>query len=277
LPEDIVCLQARLDYYNAKQNLLTRLFAAEYNLWFGLILPGLYALKAPIPLGGTSNHFPRRILEKISGWDPFNVTEDCDLGLRLYSLGYRTAIIDSITHEEANSRLGNWLRQRSRWIKGYLQTQLVITRHPQTIARQGWLPFFYFILVFFHKPISVFINPLLWLLTINYFIAPLFWQPIIDLLYSGPNSYIGGFSMIVGNFLYFYAHMLAALKTKQWWLAKYTFIIPFYWLLIGLGGWYGFWQLLTKPHYWEKTKHGFHLNPVKKSQFWLPRKVLETN
>jgi glycosyltransferase XagB len=125
-----VCLQAKLSYYNPKQNILTRWFTIEYATWFQLYLPGLHALRAPIPLGGTSNHFRTEVLREIGGWDPFNVTEDCDLGIRLHKRGYATQVVDSITWEEANSRVGNWIRQRSRWVKGYLQTHLTHMRHP---------------------------------------------------------------------------------------------------------------------------------------------------
>ncbi|MFH1354225.1 MAG: glycosyltransferase [bacterium] len=267
---EVVCMQARLDYYNARQNLLTCLFAAEYNLWFGVVLPGLYALHAPIPLGGTSNHFRREVLNELSGWDPFNVTEDCDLGIRLFSLGYRTAIIDSSTHEEANSQLGNWLRQRSRWIKGYAQTQLVAWRDIDAIVQQGWDKFLIFILVFVHKVFSLFVNPIFWLLTLGYFLEPRLIEPVTKLLFSGPIGYIGSFTMIVGNFLYFYSHMLAAIKTKQWWMVKYTFVIPFYWLLMSVAGWYGMWQLIVKPHYWEKTRHGLSVRP--KASWLVPLK-----
>ena len=114
--EHIVCLQAQLAYHNHRQNLLTRWFALEYNVWFRRYLDGLVALGVPIPLGGTSNHFRTRILRDIGGWDPFNVTEDCDLGVRLYMAGHHTRTLDSTTWEEANSRVGNWIRQRSRWL-----------------------------------------------------------------------------------------------------------------------------------------------------------------
>jgi cellulose synthase/poly-beta-1,6-N-acetylglucosamine synthase-like glycosyltransferase len=256
---DLVCMQAKLDYYNAKQNLLTRLFAVEYNLWFGVVLPSLYALRAPIPLGGTSNHFRSEALHRLSGWDPFNVTEDCDLGIRLFSMGLRTGVIDSYTHEEANSQLGNWIRQRSRWIKGYLQTQLVASRNINTIAQQGFFKLLVFFLLFGHKSWSLFINPILWILTIGFFVQPHLVKPITELFFSGPIGYIGGVTMIIGNFLYFYANMLAALKTKQWWMVKYAFVVPIYWLLMSVAGCYGFWQLITKPHYWEKTRHGLHV------------------
>ena len=124
----VVCLQAKLNYYNPRQNWLTKFFTLEYTQWFDLFLPGLHALRVPIPLGGTSNHFRTETLKELGGWDPFNVAEDCDLGMRLYKRGFKTAVFDSTTWEEANSELGNWIRQRSRWVKGYIQTHLVHTR-----------------------------------------------------------------------------------------------------------------------------------------------------
>ena len=128
LPERVACLQAKLNYYNPRQNWLTKWFTIEYTTWFDLFLPGLNRMGMPIPLGGTSNHFRTEPLREIGGWDPFNVTEDCDLGIRLHKAGHRTRVMDSTTWEEANSALGNWIRQRSRWVKGYIQTHLVHTR-----------------------------------------------------------------------------------------------------------------------------------------------------
>ncbi len=126
--DHVVCLQAKLNYFNARQNSLTQFFTLEYSGWFDLFLPGLHAFRIPIPLGGTSNHFKTGVLRSLGGWDPFNVTEDCDLGIRLARRGYVTEVLDSTTWEEANSRVGNWIRQRSRWIKGYFQTHLVHAR-----------------------------------------------------------------------------------------------------------------------------------------------------
>jgi cellulose synthase/poly-beta-1,6-N-acetylglucosamine synthase-like glycosyltransferase len=124
----VKCLQAKLNYFNARQNGLTAFFTLEYTTWFDLFLPGLHAVGTPIPLGGTSNHFKTAILRELGGWDSFNVTEDCDLGIRMSRKKYSTHVLDSTTWEEANSQVGNWIRQRSRWVKGYFQTHLVHTR-----------------------------------------------------------------------------------------------------------------------------------------------------
>lgn len=164
-----VCLQAKLHYYNPKQNLLTRWFTIEYSTWFDLYLPGLNALRAPIPLGGTSNHFRTGVLRHIGGWDPFNVTEDCDLGMRIHKLGYRTEVFDTVTWEEANSKLGNWLRQRSRWVKGYLQTHFTHMRHP---ARTLWQlrpwGMFHFLNSVGGLAIMLLLNPIFWASSLLY-------------------------------------------------------------------------------------------------------------
>jgi len=134
-PKNTAVIQARLNYFNANENWLTRMFTLEYSLWFDFYLPALEALKIPIPLGGTSNHFKLRILKDVNAWDPYNVTEDADLGVRLTQLNYRVGVVNSTTYEEATNRFGNWIRQRSRWIKGYMQTYLVHMRHPVRLYR----------------------------------------------------------------------------------------------------------------------------------------------
>jgi len=124
-PPELACVQARLNFFNARECWITRMFALDYSLWFDFLLPGLDRLHIPMPLGGTSNHFKVDALRAIYGWDPFNVTEDADLGIRLARLGLRVKTLDSTTYEEATNTAGNWLRQRTRWLKGYMQTWLV--------------------------------------------------------------------------------------------------------------------------------------------------------
>jgi len=130
---DVACLQGRLDFYNSHSNWLARCFTIEYATWFHIILPGLERLKLAIPLGGTTLFFRRDILEELGGWDAHNVTEDADLGIRLTRHGYRTEIIDTTTQEEANARAWPWIKQRSRWLKGYAITYGVHMRNPITL------------------------------------------------------------------------------------------------------------------------------------------------
>ena len=129
-PPTLGCVQAQLNIYNPRASWITRQFTIEYSALFDAILPALARLGMPVPLGGTSNHFPRETLVACGGWDPCNVTEDADLGFRLARRGLRTVILASTTWEEAPVDLGQWVKQRTRWLKGWLQTYLVHTRQP---------------------------------------------------------------------------------------------------------------------------------------------------
>ena len=259
-PKDVQCLQAKLNYYNSRTNYLTRFFTVEYALWFDIMLTGLQSFSSSLPLGGTSNHFKTDNLKTLHGWDPFNVTEDADLGVRLFQKGFRTAVIDSTTHEEATSGVRNWIRQRSRWLKGYMQTYLVHTRnYKDFIKEKGVLHYIVFQLTVGGKILFVLINPLMWLITVLYFTSYAFAGPLLESIYTPPISYIAVFSWIFGNFLFVYYYMIACGRKKEWDLMKYVFLIPFYWAMMSAAGAVGLYQLILKPHYWEKTTHGLHL------------------
>ncbi len=263
--KNVVCYQAKLNYYNPTQNLLTRFFTAEYSLWFGITLTGFQSINTTIPLGGTSNHFKTADIIRLHGWDPFNVTEDADLGMRLFKEGYKTAIIDSVTLEEANSRWGNWVRQRSRWIKGYMQTYLVHTRKSLSFVKEQKLHYLAFHLIVGGKIAFILINPFLWLATIAYFTLYAYVGPAIERLYTPAVFYMAASSLVFGNFLFLYYYMIGVMKKKQYGLVKYIFLIPFYWLMISYAGTVALYQLFFKPFYWEKTLHGLHLPQTKKA------------
>lgn len=259
-PDDVICVQAKLNFYNPYQNILTKLFTSEYSLWFDLVLTGLQSIGAPIPLGGTSNHFKTKDLISLQGWDSFNVTEDCDLGIRLTKKGFQTAMIDSTTYEEANSEAKNWFNQRTRWIKGYIQTYLVHTRNPSAFIKSKSLNgFFKFQMIVGGKILAMFVNPLMWIITISYFVFRPIIGPAIESVFPTPILYIGVISLIGGNFLYLYYYMIGAVKRGYFDLVKYSYLIPFYWIAMSLAAWVAVYRLITQPHYWSKTKHGLHL------------------
>jgi glycosyltransferase XagB len=259
-PAGTVCMQAKLNFYNPTQNLLTKVFTSEYSLWFDLVLPGLQSLDAPIPLGGTSNHFRTKDLIKLQGWDAFNVTEDCDLGIRLAKKGFKTAIFNSTTWEEANSQYKNWYRQRSRWIKGYMQTFLVHMRQWRIFFKNRKVgDLLYFQLTVGGKVVSLFLNPLMWGLTVVYFAFRPAFGHTIESFFPSPVLYMGVFSFVFGNFFYLYRCMIGSAKRNFDGLIKYTFLVPFYWLGMSLAAWKAVFEMAFKPHYWAKTAHGFHL------------------
>ncbi|WP_238590822.1 glycosyltransferase family 2 protein [Paenibacillus beijingensis] len=264
-PDNCVCIQAKLNYFNSNQNLLTRFFTQEYSNWFELLLPGVMQLKIPVPLGGTSNHFKTSILQEMDAWDPYNVTEDADLGIRLYKKGYTTGIVNSRTLEEANSRYGNWIRQRSRWIKGYMQTWLVHMRNPLKLYREvGARGFWGVQLMLLSSPMLPMLNPIFWSLIILWYVTHAGWIPSF---FPGYIYYLAAAQLLLGNFLFVYMNMAGAYwivhdlhMNRERWLSfgliKYALLTPVYWVMMSIAAVKALWQLITKPFYWEKTTHG---------------------
>jgi len=257
---EVACLQAQLAYFNPGQNLITRWFTLEYRMWFTQFLPGLARLGAPVPLGGTSNHFRTDVLRDLGGWDPFNVTEDADLGLRLHRLGYRTGVLGSVTLEEANSDFVNWMKQRSRWYKGYLQTWLVHLRHPRQSCRElGWRQFLRFNLFVGGTPLLAILNPVFWAMTIVWFVAH---PGIIESWFPPIVYYPALLCLVVGNFLFLYAVLLTAVEADQDELTlRAALTIPVYWGMMSMAAVKAALQLVIAPSYWEKTTHGLDEPP----------------
>ncbi|WP_299865810.1 glycosyltransferase family 2 protein [uncultured Hoeflea sp.] len=253
----LACLQAPLAIANMGANWLSGLFSLEYSGLFRILIPFLARTGMPIPLGGTSNHFRRAALEDVGGWDPHNVTEDADLGLRLYARGYKTGIIRSATLEVSPVTLGVWIRQRTRWLKGWAQTWLVVMRHPaRTVSALGPLGFVVFQLMIAGMLVSALTHPLMFMfiaLTLFSFVngnisvaphlhAALLWVDIVNIL----GSYLI-FGLI--GWCRFSAYERAKVKIR--WLT----LVPVYWLLMSYAGWRALVQLIRNAHLWEKTPH----------------------
>jgi cellulose synthase/poly-beta-1,6-N-acetylglucosamine synthase-like glycosyltransferase len=250
-PRNVACLQARLNFYNAQHNWLTRMFAVDYALWFDVLLPGLDRIGMPMPLGGTSNHFRTAVLRDIGGWDAFNVTEDADIGIRLAQLGYRVAMLNSTTFEEAPLALSAWLKQRSRWLKGYMQTWLVHMRDPAALMRRtGFSGFAAFQLFIGGGIVFALANPLLWLAMAACLLFGL------SLWNDTPAALLPGAGLLLNNLLLTWLAVLGPRRRGWGDLSPYGLTVIVYWAMISLAGYRGLWQLVTRPFFWEKTEHG---------------------
>ncbi len=255
LPDDVACLQSELAFFNSEDNWLTRQFAVEYATLFGLTLPMLARYRLPIPLGGTSNHFRTRVLRRLAGWDPFNVTEDADLGFRMVRLGYRTGMLPSSTMEEAAKYPRNWINQRARWLKGFMQTWLVHMRHPRHVIREtGWDGF----IILQATQLGVFLSALL-----HPILAALLLWPVVSGGQQMSNAgspdfldsfYVGMLIMTYAILMFSGAVALARKGQRIWWGTILT--MPAYWFLTGIAGWLAVWQFFWRPFHWNKTHHG---------------------
>ncbi|MDE1798424.1 MAG: glycosyltransferase [Candidatus Micrarchaeota archaeon] len=273
----LVALQCKLNFYNPHENLLSKWFTAEYAVWFDFVLPGLHLLNLPIPLGGTSNHFRTESLRQIGGWDPYNVAEDADLGLRICRAGGRVGMMDSTTYgqsdpsqttgnrygvgmmesftlEESNTVLEHWVNQRSRWVKGYLQTFLVHARHPlQAVRDYGWRGTTTLVFLILGTPVTHALNFIFWAMAALWVLTQAGW---VTAIFPEPLLTMGWVSFVVGNAIFIGMHVLAPLRKGYDRVAFWSLFIPLYWLLMAIATFKALWQLAFKPHYWEKTPHG---------------------
>ncbi|WP_078113474.1 glycosyltransferase family 2 protein [Gordonia sp. IITR100] len=258
-PPEVGSVQARLGYYNERENLLTRWFAIEYDQWFSYMLPALSASKCVIPLGGTSNHIRTDVLREVGGWDAYNVTEDADLGIRLARYGYRTVVLDSLTGEEANADVVNWVRQRSRWYKGYLQTFLVHTRHPVDMVRElGLVPALRISNLTAGMPIANTLNLLFWALLLVWFAGK---PGFMHSLFPGPIYYLCVLMFTVGNLATIMLGVVSTRTLGKPHLLGAALLVPGYWFLQSMAAIKSMAQLIYKPSYWEKTVHGLSAMP----------------
>ena len=252
-PEDMVCLQGILDFYNPRTNWLSRCFTIEYASWFRVVLPGIARMGLVVPLGGTTLFFRRGPLEELGGWDAHNVTEDADLGLRLARFGYRTELIQTVTGEEANCRALPWVKQRSRWQKGYAMTWGVHMRNPARLWRElGAWKMFGFQVMFLGSLAQSLLAPLLWTFWVlalglpHAFAAALpgWMLPAMTALFLGSEAV----NILCG--------LWAVRGPRHWHLAPWVPTLHLYHPLGTLSAWKALHEVVTRPFYWDKTQHG---------------------
>lgn len=264
-PANVACVQGYLDFYNTKQNWLSRCFTIEYAVWFRVILLGVQRLGLPIPLGGTTVFFRRRVLEEIGAWDAHNVTEDADLGMRLERFGYHCEMIATTTEEEANCEdVGRWVRQRSRWLKGYAITWATHMRDPVALLRDlGWRGFLGFQVLLLGGLTSYLAIPLFWLLWTGAFGFDFgFWDKLNPLMMT---AFIA--VMVAGQAVMMITAAIALVDSGRARMIPWIVTLSPYWLFGAAAAYRAVAELFYAPFHWHKTEHGQSL----KSRFRLRR------
>lgn len=245
LPDDYVCLQAKLDFYNYNENILTKLMSIEYNIWFGILLKSIMTLKMPVSLGGTSNHFKHSILKKIGLWDSYNLTEDAELGIRIYRHNYKVSLLDSITLEEAPISVKTWIFQRSRWICGFIQTFLIsLISYRQSPINSKNRKFYFSIFLFIGFAIYNFIS-------LPWIIASIF-------IFNGKIMlYIANINFIISYLYLIMSITMNPNKISFFQFIQFAIFIPFYFILHTIAGYFTLYQIIVcKAFQWNKTEHG---------------------
>lgn len=271
----IACFQTRLDHYNPRQSIITKLFNSEFSFHYDFFLPGLQRLGFPLPLSGHSTHFRTDVLRKIGAWDPFNVTEDCDAGIRLYRAGYSAGMINSSSKEEATAGIKSWILQRTRWMKGFIQTSIVHLRHPLQTKKEfgGWVPFIGFLFIVPGGVLINIINFFSWIVLLTWFMTH---STVINSFYPPPILYISVFCFIVGTFMFTFMNLLSAYRRQRYDLVKYNLLSFIYWILLAIATVRASVEFFTRPYHWEKTAHGTHLKAGWEFDFVFPLKKLKS-
>ncbi|MEM8581210.1 MAG: glycosyltransferase [Pseudomonadota bacterium] len=247
---NVACLQGRLDFFNTRTGLLTRCFTAEYAGWFGLQLKGLAALELPVPLGGTTLFLRRDVLERLGRWDAHNVTEDAELGIRLHRAGYRTALLDTVTREEATSTPLAWIRQRSRWIKGYMKTYAVQMRHPKALWKDlGPAGFMSFQVLFLGSVLGTLTMPVLFLMIGAFFGLPV--PGVSENLVRDAGRVMLGLEVV--NLAVWAAGIRQRHHRHLVWVLP---LLHIYFLMASVAALKALTELVTRPYFWDKTRHG---------------------
>jgi glycosyltransferase XagB len=255
LPGEVACLQASLCIHNGGQNALTAHFALEYAALFDVFNKGSSVMGTPLFLGGTSNHFRIEALAQLGFWDAYNVTEDADLGLRLARAGYLIRTFDSETYEEAPARLKALLNQRSRWLKGWMQTALTHCRNPRRFIRDlGPARALATIGIF----AGGLVGPLLGLpLTLALFVNCIFGNVLAP--QTGAEialSTLWCSLTLFGAMAIIFPLVLGMARRGLWRLWPALLVTPFWLLMLTAAAWRALWELWTEPFYWRKTEHG---------------------
>ncbi|QDM14558.1 glycosyltransferase [Tardiphaga sp. vice352] len=248
---EVACAQASLCIDNETHSLLSRMFTVEYAGHFDVMLPGMTAMGLPLPLGGSSNHFRTAMLRTVGAWDAYNVTEDADLGFRLARFGYRSVAFPSTTFEEAPLHLDAWLRQRSRWMKGWLQTWCVHMCHPVRLWREaGGRAFFTLNIVAGGNVVTALAYPIMLYAVIDHMVfsrseRSIDWATALHVAAFAAGCIstvaLGGLGMMRRR------------RLRDGWILGLT---PLYWICLSTAAWRAVWQFIWKPYHWEKTEHG---------------------
>lgn len=248
-------LHSRMDVYNAETNWITHLYTAEFSYFYHYFMPGLVASKYPVPISGHSTYFRKHVIEKVGAWDAYNVAEDCDIGIRLYRKGFGSGMmLDSHTWEQSTTTIPTWVRQRTRWIQGFIQTSMVQLRYPFLLKRElkSWKNFIVFLMLVPGNVVLNILNIVQWAMFALWHMTH---APFLQVAYSGVTLYMATTCFILGNFFFTFFGLYALYVRKHYSSVPWGFLMFVYWIMLGIATVRATLHLFLHPHKWDKTQH----------------------
>ncbi len=252
---EVMFVHTRLNVYNAEYNWLTKLYTAEFSFYYDSFINGLVSLNIPLPISGHSIYFRRHVIEQVGGWDPYNVAEDCDIGIRIFRHGFGCGImIDSFAWEQSTTTIPAWVSQRTRWLKGFLQTTMVHLRFPLLLKQDvgGWRNFLWFLILVPGTTLVNALNLLQSIFLLAWFVTHSLY---IELAYEGLPIYAAMFTFIVGNYLFTFFNILGLYTRGLYAIMLLAYFSPFYWIMLGYATVRSILEFFFAPRRWNKTVH----------------------
>lgn len=251
----VMYLHAKMDVYNAGYNLITKLYTAEFSYFYQFFFPGLVASKFPLPISGHSTFFRREVITRVGAWDGYNLAEDCDIGIRIFRKGFGSGMmLESHTWEQSTTTVSTWVRQRTRWVQGFIQTSIVQLRYPLLLKKElkSWRNFFAFLILVPGNVVLVILNMLQWAMF-------LFWNltsaPFLQVAYNGAVLYVAMTSFVLGNFLFVFFAIYSLYARKHYAIAPWGLLTFAYWFLHGFATIRAAIRFFFYPSKWDKTSH----------------------
>jgi cellulose synthase/poly-beta-1,6-N-acetylglucosamine synthase-like glycosyltransferase len=252
---DAMYLHSKMDVYNANENWITRLYTAEFAYFYHFFLPGLVASRYPMPISGHSTYFRRQVIEKVGAWDAYNVAEDCDIGIRIFRKGFGSGmILESHTWEQSTTSIPTWVRQRTRWTQGFIQTSIVQLRYPLLLKRElgSWANFAVFLLLVPGTVILNILNMFQWCMFILWYTTE---APFLQIAYGGFSIYLATICLFFGNFLFTFFTMYSLYERRHYAIVPWALLSFVYWIMLGIATIRATIHLFLHPHKWDKTTH----------------------
>ncbi len=248
-------IHCRIDVYNPNRNWITKMYTAEFSFFYNFFLPGLATVHSPTPISGHSVYFRREQLVKVGGWDAYNLAEDCDIGIRMFRNGYKRAtVLDSYSWEQSTTNIFSWMKQRTRWMQGFVQTSMVNLRFPALLWKDlGGLR--NMVLFLFHVPGGVFLNGLnlaQWGMLVFWYATS---DPIIQSIFTDVLLYLSVVSFILGNIIFTYFNLIGLFYRKYYSFVGQALFSPVYWIMLSFATVRAIIRFFLQESTWDKTTH----------------------
>ena len=250
LQDNVRVVQAGVQLMNYDSSWYSVLNVLEYFFWFRSRLH-YHAKMGMIPLGGNTVFFAREVVDALGGWDEHNLTEDADMGIRISAMGEKVRVVYDdayVTKEETPPTLNHFMRQRTRWSQGFIQTLRKGHWRELPTAQQKLMALYTLGFPGFQTLLALYVPMALWMMITLKLAVPLTMFLLIPLYLLVAHYFIS----VVGLYEFASAHGLRPSLRMP--IVMALAYLPYQWVL-SFAALRAFLRELRGINNWEKTKH----------------------